>query len=307
MKTIVLTLIVVLSSVAGYSAERIPGTKITLEAPEGFTKATQFPGFMMESTGASILVSEVPGPFSEITEGFKSKEALAARGMVLLESSEVRIASGTALLLQVGQIVEEAAYLKWILVFGNEKETVMITATLPEQVADQLSAAAKKSLLTTRWDTAAKVDFFEGLTFRVKELGGLKIANKVGNTIIMTNNGVFPQRDLRDPVVVVGASLTESFTKPGDTMAYARARLAQTKELRESTVTAETAITINGMEAIVLEVDAKEKESGQDLYVLHGLIFAPKGYYIFQGFVERAQKDTYASDFAAILMSFRQL
>ncbi len=52
----------------------VPGTSVRLPPPEGFMPADRFPGFMKESTGSSIMVSEIPGPYGEVTAGFSNKK-----------------------------------------------------------------------------------------------------------------------------------------------------------------------------------------------------------------------------------------
>jgi hypothetical protein len=42
----------------------IPGTRVSLVPPIGFTAAAQFSGFWQESIGSSIMVTEFSGPFS---------------------------------------------------------------------------------------------------------------------------------------------------------------------------------------------------------------------------------------------------
>ena len=50
-------------------AGEVPGTSATLTPPDGFVEATRFPGFIKESTGSSIMISEIPGPYAEVTAG----------------------------------------------------------------------------------------------------------------------------------------------------------------------------------------------------------------------------------------------
>jgi hypothetical protein len=42
---------------------------------------------MKESTGSSILISEVPGSYGEITAGFSDQKRMQAQGMKLLSKS----------------------------------------------------------------------------------------------------------------------------------------------------------------------------------------------------------------------------
>ncbi len=77
----------------------VPGTSVSLPPPAGFIPADRFPGFMKESTGSSIMVSEIPGPYAEVTAGFSDKRQMQARGMTLLDHSSVTVDRQRAMLL----------------------------------------------------------------------------------------------------------------------------------------------------------------------------------------------------------------
>jgi hypothetical protein len=74
------------------AAERIPGTQVTLNPPEGFTPSAGFFGYANESTGASIMVTEIPGPYADINKGVTA-EGLKKQGIELVSSEDVRWAA----------------------------------------------------------------------------------------------------------------------------------------------------------------------------------------------------------------------
>jgi hypothetical protein len=43
---------------------RVPGTRVSLNPPPGFSPAHQFPGFQNGDIQSSIMVTELPGPAS---------------------------------------------------------------------------------------------------------------------------------------------------------------------------------------------------------------------------------------------------
>lgn len=290
-----------------HAAERIPGTKITLTPPSGFEQASQFPGYMMLETGASIMVSEMAGaPVAEVTKDF-TKEAFTAQGMNLIEKQTVSIASGNALLIHASQTAHETDFLKWLLIFGDNSETVLITATFPSQHSAALSEQLKAALLSAKQQKGDENDFYEGLTFKVEEFGDLKIANKMGNNIFLTRNGVFPQENPADPLVVVGASFTESWSVPGDKTSFAKNRLMQIKTIPSPKTTSEKQAKIDGLETYIIEAEGKDIDTGQDMYILQGILFTADGYYILQGLVDLSAKPQYAPVFTSVLSSFDHL
>ena len=74
----------------------VPGTRVELEPPEGFTPSRRFPGFEHLAQGASIMVNEVPAGYAELRAGF-TREGLASRGMRLIEMKDVAVAGAPAL------------------------------------------------------------------------------------------------------------------------------------------------------------------------------------------------------------------
>ena len=63
----------------GLAAERIPGTQVTLAAPEHFMASADFAGYANEQTGASLMVTEIPGPYAEVMKGMTAEGMIACR------------------------------------------------------------------------------------------------------------------------------------------------------------------------------------------------------------------------------------
>ena len=124
---------------------QVPGTDISMAAPEGFRASTRFHGFEHTDYLATVMVVDIPGPVSEIQKGM-TREGLASRGMTLI-SSETRAWNGEdAVLLQVSQKAQGIDFLKWILVSGSERSTTMIVGSYPVEKKD-LSAPIQKAML----------------------------------------------------------------------------------------------------------------------------------------------------------------
>ncbi len=49
---------------------KVPGTKVRLVPPTGLKPSERFPGFWDEETNSSIVITEMPAPYSEIATGF---------------------------------------------------------------------------------------------------------------------------------------------------------------------------------------------------------------------------------------------
>ena len=300
--TKLVTLLMISISWFLHAKERVAGTKIKIEAPEDFVKAAQFPGYMMKATGSSIMVTTLPGPFSEVTKGF-NKEGFVRQNMKLISKEKQLVGEAQGLLIHASQNARGTSFLKWMLVFGNESETTLVVATFPERFKDELSEKLKKSVLTTEWDRAIKVDFFEGITFRVKESGSLKIANKMGNSLFLSKDGKFPQKNEGEPLVIVGSSITEDWEIPNMKL-FSKRRLLHTKGLTVPKILEEKSVKIDGLDGYLIY--AKGKGVDGDLYIEQCLLFTEDGYYIFQALVGNDKKDKYVKDFRIILNSFKE-
>lgn len=252
------------------------------------------------------MITIIPGPFSKTSGGFNTS-GLASQGMTLLKKESVKIGSADALLIYVSQSAYGTDFRKWVLIFGDEKESTLVAAAFPEQFESELSASLKKVILSVKAHEGAEVDFFEGFTFRVEEAGDLKFANKMGTTLILSRNGVFPQRETGTPAILVGSSITEGWDVPKDKGAFARQRLHQTATLKQLEILAEKEIKLNGLDGRLIDAVGRHKDSGERIFIRQCVLFTKAGYYIFQAMVGFDEKDAYDSVFNEIMDSFRRL
>lgn len=306
MKLASLALSLALSSLLAEQT-RIPGTKVTLNAPAGFAPAKQFPGFMMEETGASIMVTALEGaPFKEISRSF-NREGLASQGMALIERKETKVGETPAFLIHARQQVNGTSFLKWMLAFGGSSETNLVVATIPEQFKERLSEPLKKAVLSSSWDPSLVLDLFDGLTFRVSESDSLKLAKAIGNQVILTLQGVFPQQDPEDPMVIVGASVTERWIVPGSKKDFSINRLAQTQGLENPTIISQKSVRIDTLEGYLIRAQAVDRELKKERYIEQCLLFTNDGYYIVQGFAAADERERFQPEFQRILQSFKRI
>lgn len=261
----------------------VVGTRVSLIPPSGFTPSGRFPGYSQESTGSSIMVMEFPASFAETSSGLSSPSALSKRGMVLLKKEQVVVGGQTGILAQVKQNLQEAEYLKWLLLFGDGKESVLITAAFPKELETQLSEAMKASILTVRLDSQKNVSPTEGLNFSITEKGGLRLAKRMANLLLYTCDGIFPSKDLNDPIFIVGQSLRE--IDIGDAEAFVKGRVRQTAEVTDVEIEQSDKVTIDNLKGYEIVAKAKDKQSGRPMVIYQVMLFDEKGYFLMQGLV----------------------
>jgi hypothetical protein len=303
-KNLIVALLILLAC-SLQAQERVQGTKVTIDPPADFTKATQFPGYMMESTGSSIMVTPIPaGPFSEVSKGF-TRSGLATQGMKLIKKENIKIGTAEGVLIHASQSAYGTDFLKWMLAFGDSTETTLVVATFPKQFEEQLSDNLKKSVLSVEWGKSMKLDFFEGFTFRVSESGSLKFANKIGNNVLLTEDGIFPQKEKGAPVVIVGASITQGWQIPSEKRLFSNHRLKQTNALMSPVIVIEEiSIKINGLDGYLIYAEGVDKDTNKAMYIEQCLLFTDDGYYIFQALVDQGRSEEFKSHFSEIMQSF---
>jgi hypothetical protein len=263
--------------------KRVTGTRVTMIPPSGFTPSERFPGYSQESTGSWIMVTEFPAPFVEISSSLSNPSALSQRGMVLLKREEVVVAGHKGILAQVKQNLQETEYLKWLFVFGDEKESVLITAAFPKEQESQLSEVMKASIRTVRLSSQKTVSPTEGLNFSIVEKGGLRLAKRMANMLLYTRDGIFASKDLNDPIFVVGQSFRD--VDIDDAEAFVKARVRQTTEVSDVEIEQSNKVTIDNLQGYEVIAKAKDKQSGQPMVIYLAMLFEGNSYYLMQGLV----------------------
>jgi hypothetical protein len=301
---IVLLVITAFSQSKEPQAARVVGTRVSLKPPLDFKPASQFPGYGLESFGSSIVVTEIPGPFSEVSAGFSDSMALMKKGMSALNKQEVKINGQSGLLVQIRHILSVGEFLKWILVFGDEKESVIVTATLPKEFENKLSEKMKASILTATWDREKNISPTEGLNFTVSEKGDLKLAKRFVNMLAFTKGGIFPDRAIDNPFFTVGQSISKY--EISDTEAFARSRILQTTGIADIEIEQSSKVTIDNLNGYEMVARGKDKESGQPMVIYQTILFESQSYYIMLGVISNRQRETYLTLYRETARSFKR-
>lgn len=286
-----------------FGAEHVAGTKVWLEPPAGFAAESQYPGFRNVDSGATIMVTEVPGPIDRLRSGM-TRSGLAGRGMTLVETSDVKVGDHDAQLLLVSQSAAGVVYEKWIVVFGTPTDSVFIVATYPEGSAKALREPMKKAVLSARWNLGAEIDHFDGLPFRVTESAGLKIANRVSNLLMLTEGGVEGAVTPNDPLLVVGASISEVDLR--ELKAFSETRLRQGEQISDVKNVIGSATKVDGLPAYEIMAEATDANSATPLRVYQLVVADGSRYFLAQGFVGATRVDEFMPQFREVAKSIRR-
>jgi hypothetical protein len=305
MKYLILILLL-LPAIAADAGEvvAVPGTRVGLVPPEGFQKADRFPGFTQAETNASIMVTEIPGPFSQVSAGF-TPGGLKSRDMVLLKKEPITVNGQPGILLHVSQNAYGVRYLKWITIIGDERHTIMITASFPAELEKRLSEPLRSAVATPQVlaDPPAQQDPV-GFTFELTPAEGLQVARRMGNNLLLTRDGEFPARNPTDPILVAGASASQGLAIQNK-RDFATARALSISTLKSLHIKETTPVTIAGLNGYEILARGIDKQTGEKMFVCQTMLFGNTDYYLIQGLARSAEQGAYLPVFRETMKSFK--
>jgi hypothetical protein len=276
---------------------------IKLIKPDGFESAENFDGFQQPSTQSSVMATTLPGPFSKVTSGFNA-EQLKTRGMTLKSKKNISIDGSKGILINLTQSAYGIEFAKWIVIFGNEKETKIVTATFPQTQAAKLSATLKSVVLRAKNDTTPPPTLGSDVGFKIVASQKVKLTRVIGKMLLYTKDGTIPAKSPTDPLFIVARSFSQ--VEIFDKKEFATRRLSQTTSIKIDSVTTTEPISIDGLDGYEIVADAKDTASGTPTTVYQVMLFDNKSYILIQGIVGTKVRDEYLSEFKSMARSFNQ-
>jgi hypothetical protein len=302
-----LTLAVIAATFANPSfaqAVRIPGTNVSLVQPEGFALSSQYPGFERADIQASIMVTELPVAAPEMLRSM-TESALATKGIFQISARDTVINNKPARLLHVRQNASGSEVLKWILIAGDTRTTVMIVGSFVESTSPRIGEIIRQSLLTASWGSAVTPSPFEGLPFRITPTGKLKLAQRLSNMLMLTESGTTGSPGSTEALYIAGHSLGQA--QIADVQNFAESRAKQTALTTNVTNFAGRALQVAGLDAYELEADATDARSGRAVRLYQVIIPDETGYFILQGLSRTDRAAEIFPEFRTVTASFRRL
>lgn len=292
-----------LPPLAPIALTQVRGSQVGLVLPPGFSPAERFAGFVSEADQASILVTDLPASYQDMTQGFTA-ERLSQRGLTLLSREPAQFGGMQGEILGVTQSAAGKTYFKWIGVFGSQKQVYIVTATLPQERQQELSAQLKQAVLSARIITTA-ADPLAALGFTITPSPDLRVARVVNNLVLLTKDGVLPARNPAGPVMVVGPSLSENLLV-ANRREFSLQRLQQTQSLKEIRASSIESITLDGLSGYEIVAEGLDKQTGQPMTLYQVLLFGLTDYYILQGIVANLNRERYLTLFKSTASSFKR-
>lgn len=287
--------------VSNAMAGQVPGTSLSITPPYGYVSADRFPGFMNESTHSSIMISEIRGPYREVTAGFNDKKRMQAQGMVLLNMTSVKVDGHNGMLLHLEQPAYGTLFKKWMVAVDRSGATTLIVATYPEAESKQ-GDILKTAILTATFHKAT--DPLDALNFSVTPSTPFKVAKVFGQNMILSPHGRFPAKDESVPFMIFGLSASEGLAIP-DKRIFSERRVTKTAKVKNIIVTQSTPVKIGDLSGYAITAKGEAEDNATPLTIYQVLLFDTSGYCLIQGITPSAEKDKYIPVFENISKSFK--
>ena len=249
------------------------------------------------------MVTEIPGMGGDVERGM-TKEALAKKGMTLLESRTRQVGGLEALFLKVAQTSGGVEFLKLILVAGDLSSTTIVTGTYPKKLAAELEAPMTLSVLSVTWESKTKVNPFDGLLFKMEPTEKLKLAGRIGNLLMFTESGATSPLPPDEARFIVGNSLDSKGL--GNLRSFAETRAAATATLRDVKPVDGGELMVDGLKAYKIIASAIHQKTNEPTRLYQVIAAYDTGYFIFQGLVPAEHAQEYLPEFEKLTASFRR-
>ena len=278
----------------------VAGTKISLIPPTNFTTAENFSGFQQNASGASIMVLDIPGPFSEVSKGF-TEEGLKTQGMKLISMEELTLNALKGVFIKAEQDAYGSTYIKYSMAFGTEEESHLINGTFPKE-SKNLDETIKKSLFSTFYDPNKQIDPFDNVDFEISTGDtGLVFTKSMSNALLFTRDGTIPPTSPDKVLFIVTKAFSEK--EISDKKTFCETRIRQ-HPFEVKAITSTKSIEIDGMQGFEILADALSSDD-KTSKVYQAVLFTDTLYYILVGSAD-ADFETNLEAFRTITKSFKR-
>lgn len=259
--------------------QNISGTKISLIPPKGFTDGLNFLGLQQTESGSSIMVLDVPGPYSETSSGI-TEENMLSKGIEVRKIENLTINGLPAIFVTGTQNAYGNIYTKYIFVFGSENETIIINGVHPKNLK-KIGNDVKKSMLSAFYEADKKIDPFVNIDYSIDVTETkLKFAKSVSNSLLFTVDGEVPTTSSDKTNLIVAKSFSPVTQE--DKKLFVINRLKQTPiEIERMEYTND--ISIDGISGYEIYAKGKNKETTEIENVYQVILFSDNHYYILLG------------------------
>jgi len=275
--------------------KEVRGSKISLIPPPEFSVATNFLGFQHTATNSSIMILDVPGPYAEIAKSLTT-ENLLKQGVIVQEIEQITMNGLPSMLITGQQTAYDLDFKKFTLVFGTDKESIMINGIVP--LADSSRTEwVKKSVLSTVYDAAKVLNPLDAVDFQVSTLDtDFVFAKSMSNMLIYNRDGKVPVETADKASLVVAKAISKVAIPDKKEYAINRIKILP---VQISKIFETNPIEINGLEGFEIIAEGVNRKTGEKEQAYQVMLFKDSTYYILFGSSQ--------ADFEANLVVFKKI
>lgn len=257
----------------------VTGTKVSLIPPKDFTQALNFLGFQHDQSGSSIMILDIPGPYSRTSEAL-TEENLRSQGVESAAIEKLTLNGLPALFVSGKQSAYGLEFAKFILVFGTEKETIMINGASPGD-SDSISNQVKEAMLSVYYEAGKKTDPFEAVDYSIDvSATKLKFGKSVANSLVYSVDGKVPTQSNDKTSLITSKSHSEIARTA--TKDFSINRLKQLPiEIEE--IKSVNEISIDGISGYEIYATGRNKSTREFENIYQVILFTDNLYYILFG------------------------
>lgn len=279
----------------------IEGTKISLIPPDGFIKATNFLGLQQNQSGSTIMVLDIPGPFSETSKAM-TKEGFLSQGIEVKEIENFTLNNLPAIFITGEQNAYGNIYIKYVLCFGTENETIMINGATPNNLKE-IANAVKSSILTSFYEADKKINPFDVVDYSIDlTKSKLQFAKSASNSLIFTTDGIIPTKSTDKTSLIIAKSFSK--TDIEDRKSFCLNRLKQLP-VEITKIETTTQISIDGISGYEIIALGKDKKTSAEEKMCQVILFSDNLYYIFYGSTNQ-DFDSNIKEIKSVIMTFKR-
>jgi hypothetical protein len=257
----------------------IEGTKISLIPPDGFIKATNFLGVQQNQSGSTIMVLDIPGPFSETSKAM-TKEGFLSQGVEVKEIENITLNNLPAIFIVGEQNAHGNVYTKYVLCFGTENETIIINGAIPNNL-NEIAKEVKTSILSSFYEADKKINPFDVVDYSIDlTKSKLKFAKSASSSLIFTTDGIIPSKSADKTSLIIAKSFSKTDIEDRKLFCLNRIKQLPVEVTKIETTTEISIDDISGYEIIAL---GKDKKTNSKEKMCQVILFSDNLYYMFFG------------------------
>lgn len=265
------------------NAQPVPGTSVSLVAPQGFEQASGFAGLMNKQSQASVLVVEMPAEaHAQVATLFSSldvaKTNFARQNVEVQKIEQIDTAGGQVPLVSGKQTVGAARLDKWVSLFKGAK-TVMITVQAPESAKLQSDEVRKLMASVSLGREPTIQEKLSSLPFAIQAAEPFRVVDTIGGAgVLMTVGDKNTDPTASQPVMITAYQMSAPVSAE-QLETISDALLKQTNELQNAAVKEKKRVPFAGQNG-VLTTGTFKHSNGSDKAFTQYIAVGPDGKFV---------------------------